>query len=128
MLAASDAHLVSSTTSRGGAVTAIVAPGQGELVVVTSGLPALPASKVYELWLLGPSVAKPSGLLSAPRNGRTDPVVAAGLAAGYKLGITVEPAGGTLEAHHRPDRRHAPVGLMNTLMDTGRTRCRLCPA
>ncbi len=102
VLAASDAHLVSSTTSRGGAVTAIVAPGQGKLVVVTSGLPALPASKVYELWLLGPSVAKPSGLLSEPRNGHTDPVVAAGLAAGDTLGVTVEPAGGTLKPTTAP--------------------------
>jgi anti-sigma-K factor RskA len=102
VLAAPDAHLVSSTTSRGGAVTAIVAPGQRKLVVVTSGLPALPASKVYELWLLGPSVAKPSGLLSEPRNGRTDPVVAAGLAAGDKLGVTVEPAGGTLKPTTAP--------------------------
>ena len=97
VLAASDARLVSSPTSHGGAVTAIVAPGQGKLVVVTSGLPALPASEVYELWLLGPSVAKPSGLLSGPRNGQTDPVVTAGLVAGYKLGVTVEPAGGTLK-------------------------------
>ena len=102
VLAASDARLVSSGTSHGGAVTAIVSPREGKLVVVTSGLPALPASKVYELWLLGPSVAKPSGLLSGPRNGRTDPVVAAGLAAGYKLGVTVEPAGGTLRPTTAP--------------------------
>ena len=102
VLAASDARLVSSPTSHGGAVTAIVAPGQGKLVVVTSGLPALPASKVYELWLLGPSVAKPSGLLSEPRNGQTDPVVTAGLVAGYKLGVTVEPAGGTLKPTTAP--------------------------
>jgi hypothetical protein len=102
VLAASDAHLVSSATSHGGGVTAVVSPGQGKLVVVTSGLPALPASKVYELWLLGPSVTKPAGLLSGPQNGRTDPVVAAGLVAGYKLGITVEPAGGTLKPTAAP--------------------------
>ena len=102
VLAASDARLVSSPTSHGGAVTAIVAPGQGKLVVVTSGLPALPASKVYELWLLGPSVAKPSGLLSGPRNGQTEPVVTAGFVAGDKLGITVEPAGGTLKPTTAP--------------------------
>jgi anti-sigma-K factor RskA len=102
VLAASDAHLVSSTSSQGGAVTAIVSPGQGKLVVVTSGLPALPASKVYELWLLGPSAPKPSGLLSGPRNGRTDPVLAAGLVAGDKLGVTVEPAGGTLKPTTAP--------------------------
>ena len=102
VLAASDARLVSSPTSQGGAVNAVVSPGEGKLVVLTSGLPALPASKVYELWLLGPSVAKPSGLLSQPQNGRTEPVVAAGLVAGYKLGVTVEPAGGSPEPTTTP--------------------------
>jgi hypothetical protein len=96
VLAASDAHLVTSHTSRGGAVTAIVSPSQAKLVVVTSGLPALPPSKVYELWLLGKSVAKPSGLLSKPVKGQTTPVLADGLVPGYELGVTVEPAGGTL--------------------------------
>lgn len=96
VLAASDAHLVTSHTSRGGAVTAIVSPSQAKLVVLTSGLPALPPSKVYELWLLGKSVAKPSGLLSKPEKGQTTPVLASGLVRGYQLGVTVEPAGGTL--------------------------------
>jgi anti-sigma-K factor RskA len=51
---------------------------------------------------MGPSVAKPSGLLAGVRSGHTDPVVAAGLAAGYKLGVTVEPAGGTLRPTTAP--------------------------
>ena len=42
-------------------------------------------------------MAKPSGLLSGPRNGQTEPVVTAGFVAGDKLGVTVEPAGGTLK-------------------------------
>ena len=68
MLAASDARLVTSHTSRGGAVTAIVSPSQAKLVVLTSGLPALPPSKVYEkLWLLGKSVAKPSACSARPK-------------------------------------------------------------
>ena len=95
VLAASDARLVTSHTSRGGAVTAIVSPSQAKLVVLTSGLPTLPPSKVYELWLLGKSVAKPSGLLSKPVKGQTTPVLADGLVPGYELGVTVEPAGGT---------------------------------
>jgi anti-sigma-K factor RskA len=102
VLAASDARLVSSPTSQGGTVNAVVSPREGKLVVLTSGLPALPASKVYQLWLLGPSVARPSGLLSQQHNGRTEPVVAAGLVAGYKLGVTVEPAGGSLKPTTTP--------------------------
>lgn len=102
VLAAGDLHLVSGGTSRGGSVSAIVAPGQAKLVVVTSGLPALPASEVYELWLLGPSVARPSGLLTPARPGTTAPVVASGYVKGYSLGVTVEPAGGTLKPTTTP--------------------------
>ena len=102
VLGSNDLHLVSNKTSLGGSVSAIVSPSQAKLVVVTSGLPALPAGKVYELWLLGPSVAQPSGLLTTAERGRTVPVVASGYVKGYKLGITVEPAGGTLKPTTNP--------------------------
>jgi anti-sigma-K factor RskA len=102
VLAQGDLRLVSNKTSLGGSVSAIVSPSAARLVVVTSGLPALPAGKVYELWLLGPSVAQPSGLLTAAQHGRTVPVVATGYVKGYKLGITVEPTGGTLKPTTTP--------------------------
>lgn len=102
VLAQDDLRLVSNKTSVGGSVSAIVSPSVARLVVVTSGLPALPAGKVYELWLLGPSVAQPSGLLTTAEHGRTVPVVATGYVKGYKLGITVEPAGGTLKPTTTP--------------------------
>jgi anti-sigma-K factor RskA len=102
VLAQGDLRLVSNKTSVGGSVSAIVSPSVARLVVVTSGLPALPAGKVYELWLLGPSVAQPSGLLTEVEHGRTAPVVATGYVKGYKLGITVEPAGGTLKPTTNP--------------------------
>jgi anti-sigma-K factor RskA len=102
VLAANDLHLVSNKTKVGGSVSAIVSVSEARLVVVTSGLPALPAGKVYELWLLGTNVAKPSGLLTAATQGRTVPVVASGLVKGYSLGVTVEPAGGTLKPTTTP--------------------------
>ena len=102
VLAANDLHLVSNKTTAGGSVSAIVSVSQARLVVVTSGLPALPAGKVYELWLLGTNVAKPSGLLTTSAHGRTVPVVASGLVKGYSLGVTVEPASGTLKPTTKP--------------------------
>jgi anti-sigma-K factor RskA len=103
VLAANDLHLVSNKTKVGGSVSAIVSVSQAKLVVVTSGLPALSAGKVYELWLLGPdNLAKPSGLLTAGAHGRTVPVVASGYVHGYSLGVTVEPAGGTLKPTTKP--------------------------
>jgi anti-sigma-K factor RskA len=103
VLAANDLHLVSSKTKAGGSVSAILSVSQAKLVVVTSGLPKLPAGKVYELWLLGPdNVAKPSGLLTASAHGRTVPIVASGYVHGYALGVTVEPASGTLKPTTQP--------------------------
>ena len=102
VLGAGDLHLVSNKTAVGGSVSAIVSPRLAKVVVVTSGLPALPAGKVYELWLMSSSSAQPSGLLTAAKHGRTTPVVASGYMKGYKLGITVEPAGGTLKPTTNP--------------------------
>ena len=74
-----------------------------QLVVATSGLPALPAGKVYQLWLIGPVRIVSAGLLPAAQAGVTSPVVATGIVKGDKLGLTVEPAPGSAAAHHHPD-------------------------
>ncbi len=73
----------------------MVSRTEGTIVFTSSGLPALPPAKVYELWLLGPGSARPAGLLPEPSAGKTAPVLASGLEAGDKVGMTVEPSGGT---------------------------------
>jgi anti-sigma-K factor RskA len=65
------------------------------VVFTSSGLPALPASEVYELWLIGERGVRPAGLLPSAGGESTTPVLASGLEAGDKVGVTVEPAGGT---------------------------------
>jgi anti-sigma-K factor RskA len=95
ILAAPDARIMSRATTDGGTATVVVSRAEGKLVFTTAGLPPLPASKVYELWLMGPPQIRRAGLLPAPASGRTAPVLASGLAAGDSVGITVEPAGGT---------------------------------
>jgi anti-sigma-K factor RskA len=62
--------------------------------VTTAGLRPLPASQVYEAWLINPRRTRPAGLLPAPRGARTWPLLATGLMPGDELGLTVEPAGG----------------------------------
>jgi anti-sigma-K factor RskA len=80
----------------------VVSRVEGKLVFTTAGLPRLPASKVYELWLMGPPRIRPAGLLPAPASGKTAPVLASGLAAGDSVGVTVEPAGGTSQPTTSP--------------------------
>ncbi len=95
VLAAPDAQVVTQSTTQGGTATVVVSQAQGKVVVTTHGLARLPASKVYQLWFLGPPRVRSAGLLPAPSGGRTAPVLASGLRAGDEIGMTVEPAGGT---------------------------------
>jgi hypothetical protein len=95
VLAAPDARLETTTTSTGGTMTAVISARDQEAVITTSGMPAQPDNRVYQLWVISASGARSAGLLPASRSGRTTPVLAVGVQAGDSLGITVEPAGGT---------------------------------
>jgi anti-sigma-K factor RskA len=95
VLAGPDARIATGTTSAGGTVTAVVSVRQREMVLTATGLPSLPASRVYELWLIGPDGTRAAGLLPAAQAGRAGPVLASGLVPGDRITITVEPAGGT---------------------------------
>jgi Anti-sigma-K factor rskA/Putative zinc-finger len=94
VLSAPDARLVSAPTSVGGSVTVVTSVSQGKMVFTSSGLRPLPRSRVYQLWFMG-RTTRSAGLVPAAINGRTAPVVASGLAAGDKIGVTAEPAGGS---------------------------------
>ena len=102
VIGAPDARTVTRATSAGGTVTVVLSPALRKMVFSTAGLPALPASQVYEVWLIGPPRVRPAGLLSSPSAGRTSPVLASGLAAGDKVGLAVEPAGGTSQPTTTP--------------------------
>jgi anti-sigma-K factor RskA len=95
VLSAGDAQITSATSSVGGTATVVLSYSQGKIVFTSSGLPALPSSEVYQLWLIGPVHAHSAGLLSEASNGKTSPVLASGLQSDDKVGVTVEPAGGT---------------------------------
>ena len=80
-------------TSAGGTVTVVVAAGQQAAVVSATGMRPLPSAQTYQLWVIGPDGARSAGLLSG--TGRAGPVLASGVVPGDRIGITVEPAGGT---------------------------------
>jgi anti-sigma-K factor RskA len=95
VLNAPDAKIVVDRVSVGGTATVVFSRASRKMIFTTAGLPPLPSSKVYELWVLGPGTARPAGLLPAPSDGRTAPLLASGLASGDQAGVTIEPAGGT---------------------------------
>ena len=102
LLSAPEAKLLTHTVTNGGVATVVLAADRHELAVVTTGLPALPAGKVYQLWLIGKPKIVSAGLLPAAKNGQTPAVLATGVVKGDTLGLTVEPAGGSAQPTTKP--------------------------
>ena len=102
ILGAPHVTLLSQRTTKGGVAVVVLDAATRKLVVATSGLPALPAGKVYQLWLIGPVKIVSAGLLPTAQAGVTTPVVATGIVKGDKLGLTVEPAPGSKQPTTTP--------------------------
>jgi anti-sigma-K factor RskA len=102
LLSAPEAKLLTHTVTHGGVATVVLAADRHELAVVTTGLPALPSGKVYQLWLIGKPKIVSAGLLPAAKNGQTPAVLATGVVKGDTLGLTVEPAGGSAQPTTTP--------------------------
>jgi len=88
VVTAPDAHVETARTSAGGSVTVVTSAALREAVVSTSGMASLPSGRVYQVWVISPSGARSVGLMHG-----SSLLAAAG--PGDRIGITVEPAGGT---------------------------------
>ena len=88
VVTAPDAHVETARTSAGGSVTVVTSAALREAVVSASGMASLPSSRVYQVWVMSPSGARPAGLIHGGS-------LLAGVRPGDRIGITVEPAGGT---------------------------------
>ena len=88
VVTAPDARIESTRTSAGGSVTVVASAALREAVVTGTGTP--PAGRVYQVWVMSPSGARSAGLMAGPST-----VLASAVVPGDRIGITVEPAGGT---------------------------------
>jgi anti-sigma factor RsiW len=88
VVTAPDAHVETARTSAGGSVTVVTSAALREAVVSASGMASLPSSRVYQVWVLSPSGARSAGLMHGSS-------LLAAVRPGDRIGITVEPAGGT---------------------------------
>ncbi|TDB76535.1 anti-sigma factor [Actinomadura sp. KC216] len=99
VLSAPDARSATGIARGGGTVTIVASASRGRVVVASSGLPGLPSARAYQLWLIDGNGARPAGLL--PADG-TRAVVAGTWRPADKLGVTVEPAGGSARPTTEP--------------------------
>ena len=95
VLTARDATMMTGAVKGGGTVTIVMSHSRHALVFTAADLRALPASRGYELWLIGPAGDRPVTMLPPGRHDMTGPVIASGLRPGDHLALTAEPAGGT---------------------------------
>jgi anti-sigma factor RsiW len=106
IVGARDATTLTAHVSTGGRATVVMSHHADALVFIASGLARLPASKAYELWLMGPAGDRPAGMLPPGRHGMTGPMVVDQLTRGDHLAMTVEPAAGA------PQPTSAPVVMV----------------
>jgi anti-sigma-K factor RskA len=95
VLQASDVRQATVEVSGGGKATVAISPSKDAVVVKMNGVPAPPAGKVYQMWLIPKdgSAPVPQGLMDA--EALSKPAVVKGIHSAAALGITVEPVGGS---------------------------------
>ena len=90
VVTAPDARIETTGTRAGGSVTVVASAALRKAVITATGMVSPPAGRVYQVWVMSPSGARSAGLMAG---GGT--LLAAAVVPGDRIGITVEPAGGT---------------------------------
>ncbi|MDO5743680.1 MAG: anti-sigma factor [Micrococcaceae bacterium] len=94
ILTAADVQSKTQKMGDGARVTLAYSAAEGMMAVTTSGMPALPSDKGYELWLISSDGAVPAGMVDGSQ--ADGMVLVSGSMDGVThFGITVEPASGS---------------------------------
>lgn len=70
--------------------------------LTVEGMPPAPQGKVYQLWYIGAGGARSAGFMTAGQDGAGEAVLAGSLMGAQKVGVTVEPAGGSASPTTEP--------------------------
>jgi anti-sigma-K factor RskA len=109
VMQASDVRQATVDVNGGGTATLSISPSKDAAVIKMNGVPAPPAGKVYQMWLIPKDGSAPvsQGLMDA--EALSKPAVVKGIGSAAALGITVEPAGGSASPT-LPTVAAAPLG------------------
>ncbi|MEC5178977.1 anti-sigma factor [Arthrobacter sp. CG_A4] len=109
VMQAGDVRQATVDVAGGGTATVSVSSSRDAIVVRMNNVPAPPAGKVYQMWLIPRDGSAPvsQGLMDA--DALSKPAVVKGISSASALGITVEPAGGSTSPT-LPTVAAAPLG------------------
>lgn len=102
LLAAPDVHVGVGKVHGGGTVTIVESRELNQVAVTLADMPTLPAGKAYQLWMIGPSGIRSSGVVTKAETNSSTPILADGLGNAVTLGMTVEPAHGSAQPTTTP--------------------------
>ncbi|MHA7288287.1 anti-sigma factor [Arthrobacter sp. MDT3-24] len=106
---AGDVREASVPVSAGGTATVLISSSRDAVVVKMNGVPAPPAGKVYQMWLIPKDGSAPVSQGLMDEAALSKPAVVKGIASAAALGITVEPVGGSATPTF-PTVAAAPLG------------------
>jgi anti-sigma-K factor RskA len=106
---AQDVREASVPVAAGGTATVLISSSEDALVVEMKDVPAPPAGKVYQMWLIPKDGSAPVSQGLMDKEALSKPAVVKGIAKAVSLGITVEPVGGSA-APTTPTVAAAPLG------------------
>lgn len=105
---ADDVREASVPVAAGGTATVLISASKDAAVVTMNGVPAPPAGKVYQMWLIPKDGSAPVSQGLMDEEALSKPAVVQGIASAAALGITVEPVGGS-DAPTLPTVAAAPL-------------------
>ena len=106
---AGDLRQASVDVAGGGTATVLISSSEDAVVVKMNGVPAPPAGKVYQMWLIPKDGSAPVSQGLMDEEALSKPAVVEGISSAAALGITVEPAGGS-PSPTTPTVAAAPLG------------------
>ncbi|HEY0577668.1 MAG TPA: anti-sigma factor [Pseudonocardia sp.] len=95
LAAAPDARGGTGAGVGGGTVFVLASRELNKAVMVASDLPTPPDGRIYQAWLIGQGQPRSVGLMQPGVSATAPPLEFGGLAGAAKVGLTIEPAGGS---------------------------------
>jgi anti-sigma-K factor RskA len=109
VIRAEDVREASVPVAAGGTATLLISSSEDAAVVRMNGVPAPPAGKVYQMWLIPKDGSAPVSQGLMDEEALSKPAVVQGISSASALGITVEPVGGSASPTF-PTVAAAPLG------------------